>query len=460
VSDAGPATARAEGRRGVAVPPHERLVLDNGFTLLIAPRRAVPLVSFQLLLRGGALCDPPGKAGVAALTAALLDKGAGRRGARAFAAAVENVGGSFAAVAGPEAISVHGQFLRSHQDLMLELLADAVMAPRPDAEQLARARSRQSGWLSALKDSDPSELLPLYGRAQLFAGHPYGRPVCGSEDSLRAISVADVREYHRAQVGADRAVLAVAGDIDVGRLKRQAVRLFGGWRRAAAPLPVLAPTAAVTRRRVLLVDAPGSAQSYFWLGGRGVDRNFGGYAALDLVNTLFGGRFTSLLNTRLRIRAGLTYGAGSAFVRGSVAGEFAIRSSTEVTSTVRALDLSLAALAGLKTRGVSGRMLDSARAYVSGQYPMSFETAADWAATLSELEFHGLSTGRIENYLAALRAVSHEDARRVVGQAFPAPEALVIAVIADAARVRDQLGRYGPVSQLSLSAGSFAAEAG
>ena len=449
------AVARGLLRRGFAVPPHERIVLGNGMTVVIAPRRDVPLVSFQLLLRGGALCDPPGKAGVAALTAALLDKGAGRRHARAFAEAVENVGGSFMAAAGPEAISVHGQFLRTHQELMLRLLADAVMAPRPVAAQLQRVRSRQSGWLLALKDSDPSELLPLYGRAQLFADHPYGRPVCGSEDSLGAIGLADVHEVHRAQVGADRAVLVVAGDVDVGWLKQAAAQLFGDWRQAAWPLPVLQPTAAVTRRKVLLVDAPGSAQSYFWLGGRGVDRSFGNYAGLDLVNTLFGGRFTSMLNTELRIRTGLTYGVSSSFVRGRAAGEFAIRSSTETPNTVRALDLALAALDTLKHQGVSDSMLDSARAYVSGQYPMSFETAADWAATLAELEIHGLSTGRVEDYLSALRSVDVAQAGRVIAQAFPTPDELIIAVIGDAAQLRGQLERYGPVAELPLSAGSF-----
>lgn len=437
------------------MPAHERIVLPNGLTLLIVPRRELPLVAFQLLLRGGALGDPVGRAGVASLTAGLLDKGAGERDAAAFAHSVEGAGGSFAASAGPECISVSGQFLAHDQELMLELLADAVMAPRFAAAEFARQRLRQIGHIRSLKDSDPSELLSQYGRGLLFRDHPYGQPATGGEDSLQAITLRDVIAYHRAHIGADGAALVLAGDIDAAWLKVQVTRRFGAWGPAAAALPAVAPTVKLRRRRVLLVDAPGSAQSYFWLGATGLDRAYPRRAALDLVNSLFGGRFTSLLNTELRIRTGLSYGAGSGFTRGRVAGEFAIRSYAETRHTVRAIDLALKTLAGLKRAGISQAMLDSARSYVVGQYPMNLETAADWAAQLAELELYGLDAGYIEGYGPALRRASLQDAREVIDQAFPLGRQLALVVIGDAAQVRARLERYGPVQQLALAAGSF-----
>jgi zinc protease len=442
-------------RRGFAVPAHERIVFANGMTLVIVPRREVPLVAFQVLIRGGALGDPPGCAGVASLTAGLLDKGAGERDAAAFAHSVEGAGGSFAASAGPECISVSGQFLAQDQERMLDLLADALMMPRFAAAEFARQRLRQIGHLRALKDSDPSELLPQYGRGLLFGDHPYGQPATGSEDTLQAITLRDVIEYHRAHFGADRAVLVIAGDIDVAWLKAQVGRRFATWRAAGAPLPAVAPTVKLGRRRVLLVDAPGAAQSYFWLGATGLDRHFPQRAALDLVNSLFGGRFTSLLNTELRIRTGLSYGAGSGFTRGRVAGEFAIRSFAETRHTVRAIDLALKTLARLKREGVTQAMLDSARSYVVGQYPMNLETAVDWAAQLAELELYGLDPGYIEGYGPALRRASLEDAQRVIDTAFPVGRQLALVVIGDAAQVAGRLERYGPVRQIALAAGRF-----
>ncbi|MEJ0008012.1 MAG: pitrilysin family protein [Steroidobacteraceae bacterium] len=441
--------------KGFAVPGHERMVLSNGMTLVVVPRRDVPLVAFQLLLRGGALGDAVGRGGVASLTAGLLDKGAGERDATAFAQSVEGAGGSFAASAGPECISVSGQFLARDQALMLELLADALLAPRFAATEFARQRQRHIGQIRALKDSDPSELLSQYGRALLFGSHPYGQPASGSEDSLQAVTLKDVVEYHRAQIGADRAVLVVAGDVDVAWLKSAVEQRFGPWRAAAEPLPQLAPTLKLRHRRVLLVDAPGSAQSYFWLGATGLDRSYRQRAALDLVNSLFGGRFTSLLNTELRIRTGLSYGAGSAFTRGRVAGEFAIRSFTETRHTVRAIDLALRTLSRLKREGITQAMLDSARSYVVGQYPMNLETAADWAAQLAELELYGLDPQYIEGYGPALRGASLSDARVVIDTAFPAGRQLALVVIGDASQVRERLERYGPVQQIALAAGSF-----
>jgi predicted Zn-dependent peptidase len=442
-------------RRGFGIPAHERLVLANGMTLLIVPRRDVPLVAFQMLIRGGALGDPADRAGLATLTAGLLDKGAGARDAAAFAESVEGSGGSFAASAGPECISINGQFLAQDQARMLELLADAVLEPRFAASEFTRQRTRQIGHIRSLKDSDPSELLPHYGRALLFGAHPYARPASGSEDSLQGIALRDVVEYHRAHIGADRAALVVAGDVDVAWLKADVARRFGAWQPAATPLPAVSATVKLRKRRVLLVDSPGSAQSYFWVGATGLDRAYPRRAALDLVNSLFGGRFTSLLNSELRIRSGLSYGAASGFTRGRAAGEFAIRTFTETRHTVRAIDLVLKSLSRLKRAGLTQAMLDSARSYVMGQYPMNLETAADWAAQLAELELYGLDPGYIENYGPALRNVTLADAHQVLEEAFPLARQLALVVIGDAQQVRERLERYGPVQQVALAAGSF-----
>ena len=136
----------------------------------------------------------------------------------------------------------------------------------------------------------------------------------GDEASLSALKHTTVRRYYEDQVGADRLILAVVGDFKTGAMQQLLTDAFGKWRKAGAALPTLQrrrgrPAA----RRVLLVDAPESVQSYFWAGAQGVARNDPRRASLDVVNTLFGGRFTSMLNSELRIRTGLSYGASSQF---------------------------------------------------------------------------------------------------------------------------------------------------
>ncbi len=439
----------------VKVPEFRRVVLANGLTLLVMPIREVPLTAFTVVVRGGALGDPAGKAGLASLTAGLLEKGAGARDAFQFADAVADVGGSFGAAAGAESITFGGQFLSRDRELMVELLADVLQRPRLERTEFERLRERQVELIKAGKDSDPSGLIDAYGRALLFGTHPYGSPVAGSERSLAAIAHADVRQFWATRFGADRLTLVFTGDIDAAWLEAAVRRNFAGLARAASAVPPLPEPQRLRGRQVLLVDAPGSVQTYFWIANVGVSRRFPARAALDIVNTLYGGRFTSILNTELRVRTGLSYGARSGFVRGSVPGEFAISSFTQTENTVKALDLALETLAGLKRDGVGAEPLQSARAYVLGQYPLRLETASNWAGTLADLEFFGLDRRYIEDYGPALAAVGPAEAKAVIDDAFPAPADLAIVLVGDAAKIRDEIRKYGPLQEIALASPDF-----
>lgn len=451
------APARTEAAVGMKVPAHERFVLPNGLTILLVPKKDVPTIAFAGFVRGGALADPADKPGVGSLVAGLLDRGAGKRNAYEFADAVEGVGGSFNAAAGAEAINVSGLFLSRDRALMIELLADALMRPHFDAEEFASYRDREIEFIKSAKDSDPSQIIGIYGRAALFGKHPYGRPQGGSERSLAAIRQSDVVSYHAANFGADRATLVFAGDLDAKWMKQALTTAFAGWAKAKAAKPALAPAPRASGRRVVLVDSPGAAQTYFWLGNVGVDRRYSGRPALDLVNTLYGGRFTSLLNTELRIKSGLTYGASSRFTRATVPGEFAIRSFTQTDTTAQALDLTLKTLDDLKHGALAPEMLESARAYVLGQYPLQLETAAHWAAALSDLEFYGLGDDYIEGYGPALAQVDLAETAAVTADAFPRPADLVVVLIGDAAKIRETAQKYGTVTEMKLSDPVFAA---
>lgn len=449
-----PATVPAA--TAVKVPAHQRFVLPNGLTVILVPKKDVPLIAFSGFVRGGVLADPPGKPGVASLVAGLLDRGAGKRNAFEFADAVEGVGGSFNAAAGAEAISIGGQFLARDRALMIELLSDALMRPHLDPKELTSYRDREIEFIKSAKDSDPSQIVGIYGRAALFGQHPFGRPQGGSERSLASINHDDVVGYHTQYFGADRAALVFAGDLDPKWMKQALTKAFGGWAKAKSRAPELVPAPRATGRRVVLIDSPGAVQTYFWLGNVGVDRHYSGRPALDLVNTVYGGRFTSILNTELRIKSGLSYGASSRFTRGSVPGEFAIRSFVKTENTGKALDLTLETLERLKHDPLAQDMLESARAYVLGQFPLQLETAAHWASTLADLEFYGLGKDYIEGYAPALARVDLAEAAAVTADAFPRPTDLVFVLIGDAAKIRETAARYGPVTEMQLAQPDFA----
>ncbi|MFC4309882.1 M16 family metallopeptidase [Steroidobacter flavus] len=439
----------------VKTPNFEKVKLDNGATLLLMERHDVPLISFTAVIRGGALTDPEDRLGTASLMASLLEKGAGNRDANAFAETVASVGGSIETGASTESISVGGSFLARDQKLMVELLADVLQRPRLEEAQFETLRDRSIEFIRAAKDSDRSELTPIYGAASLFGAHPYGRSVGGSEASLAAIKHADVRQYYADNVGADRVIIAVAGDFKTAQLKSLLTRAFASWGKAGKPLPPLPKQTEVTSRRVLLVDAPDAVQSYFWAGDVNVAKGDPRRASLDIVNTLFGGRFTSMLNTELRIRSGLSYGASSRFDRMATGGSWEIGSFTRTEKTIEAIDLAFDTLDKLHAGSLEQAQLESAKSYVLGQYPLGLETASQWAYQLATLEFYGLDRSYIDDYGNQLAAVTLDDAKRAIDEVIPTSQHLVLVVIGKAEAIRDGLRKYGPLTEVKLSDPEF-----
>ncbi len=435
----------------VKMPPYERVELANGAVLLLMERHDVPLIAFNAVVHGGAITDPAGQEGLSSLLANLLEKGAGKRDAAAFADTVASVGGVISASATIESVVVSGSFLARDQKLMIELLADVLQRPRLTAAQFDAVRDRQIEFIRAAKDSELESLTPLYGKAAIFAGHPYGKPAIGSEAGLAATTHESLTAHYRQQFGADRLIIAMAGDFRVAAMKQSLAAAFSGWRKADARLPVIAPAPRLTGRRVLLIDAPESVQSYFWAGNVGVARNFADRASLDVVNTLFGGRFTSMLNSELRIRTGLTYGARSRFDRPTQPGAWQMTSYTQTKTTFEAIDLALSVLDRLHAAPIEPEMLASGKTYVQGQFPLALETADQWAGALADLEFYRLGRGYIDDYAGALAAVSAGDAQRMIREQYPTSDNVTLVVIGQAATLREGLSKYGPVTEMKLS---------
>jgi predicted Zn-dependent peptidase len=331
--------------------------------------------------------------------------------------------------------------------------------PRFELGELEIVRTRRIEFIKAAKDSEPQSVIGHYGRALLFADHPYGKPVSGSEASLAALTRAQVLGFYRDHFGADRLTLVFAGDFDPDWMLAAVTAAFGPWSVAREPLPTLCAPGRAEGRNVLLVDAPDSTQTYFWIGNTGVARSYPQRAALEVTNTAFGGSFGSMLMQALRVKSGLTYSVSSHFRRGSVAAEFAISSFTSAQSTGEALDIALQTLSTLKRDGAGDEALASARNYIRGQYPLGFETAADWASALAELDLYGLPETYIEEFAHSLQGVDAALSQRVVEDAYPNAADVDIVLIGDAARIRAAAGRLGPVREKPLAAPDFYAPA-
>ena len=444
--------------QGMVLPEVHSVELENGVVIILHEKRDVPLVGLQAVIRGGAVTDPAGKAGMSSLLAGMLEKGAGSRDAATFAEAIDSVGGSLTASAGLESITISGEFLARDAELMIELLVDMLQAPALKPAEINKLRDRRVNLIRAAKDGDPRPLTSVYGNAFLFGDHPYGTPVEGNEESLAKISHRELLAYYKDYVGADRLIISLVGDIDAGETINKLTAAFADWRRAAKPLPKIAAPVAQVGRRVLLVDKPGATQTYFWIGNVGVDIAYAQRAELDIANTLFGGRFTSLLVDELRTRAGLTYGVRSVLLRPTQAGSFAIVSYTKTGTTIAAIDLSLELLARLREEGFDEALVSSGKNYILGQFPPRLETAMQLAGQFATLEAHGLDASFIDDYGAAIAAAAGETIQSVIADVYPHPDNLVFVILGDAGLIRDAVAKYGPISEMAITAARFRPE--
>ncbi len=442
----GSATAAAD----IKLPDYQTVRLDNGATLLLTPRKDVPMVAASVLVRGGALADPAGKEGTADLLAEMLSKGAGSRDALAFAQAVDGAGGNLDFGSSSEALTANAQFLSKDTGLMLSLLADALLRPAMAPAEFDKLRKRAIDGIATAKDSDPRRLIGLYASGWLFRGHPYGRPAGGDETSLATITLDDLQAFRRQQMGGDRLVISIAGDFDPAAVTAQVRQAFGGWAKAEGALPQVAAKARESGRRVLLVDKPGATQTYFALGNVGSQRSDPAHAAQDLVQTAFGGRFTSMLNTELRVKSGLTYGAGSRIERPRQPGAVQITSFTKTDSTKAAIDLAIATLDRLHKDGLDAATLQSARNYIAGQFAPGMETAPQLASAIAWLALYGDGRDYIDGYLGQVAAATPAQVAAARG-VFPASKNLVIVAIGDAAKIRTVMQSYGPVTEMKLT---------
>jgi len=435
---------------GKTMPEFERAVLPNGAEVFLMEKHDVPLIAINALVRGGSLSDPEGQEGTASLLSDMMQKGAGKRDAKTFAETVDGAGGRLTTASGFSALELSAEFLSRDADLMIELAADALQRPRLDAAEFEKARTFAIQSLAAGKDGDPRGLISEYGYAFLYKNHPYGRPSIGDETSLKNITLASLGDYYRSRVGGDRLIISVVGDFKTSEMKAKIEKAFGNWGKATSELPVITAKQKETGRRVLLVDKPGATQTYFWLGNVGVNRTDPELPAQELVDTLFGGRFTSMLNTELRIKSGLSYGARSSLDRLAQAGPANISSFTRTDATVQAIDLAIATLDRLHKEPITAEMQESAKNYVLGQFPPTLETGPQMADKLGELALYRLGRDDVDEYAARIRAASSEQIAKAVN-AYPQSADLVIVLIGDASKIRDSIKKYGPVTEMKMS---------
>jgi predicted Zn-dependent peptidase len=411
------------------LPDIQRFTLANGLPVLLMENHRVPVVEVVLAVRAGAVDEPLGKEGLASMTAAMLDEGAGSRTALEVADAIDFLGAALATSSGQ-----HATFVTLHAPLSklpdaLPVMADVALRPAFPDEELERQRVERLTTLLQWRD-DPGRIAPVALADALYGpGHPYGRLTMGNAASLASLGAEDLRAFHAERFHSGAATLIVVGDVTRATIEPLLASAFGRWRAGTTSSGELPAAPQVEQREVWIVDKPGAPQSEIRIGRIGVERLTEDYHEIVVMNTILGGSFTSRLNQRLREERGYSYGAVSGFDFRPAPGPFVAAAAVQTAVTDSALAVFLREISGILER-VPEAELQRAKNYLALGYPQSFETVASTAGALTEISLYDLPLDTLDRFIDEIMGVTSQDVERVARR-YLDPDRVAIIVVGD-----------------------------
>ena len=440
--------------KGFAVyqlPEAKRVRLPNGLVLLLLERHEIPLTAVSMELRSGSLQDPAGKPGVSSITEELLRKGTQTKTAAQIAAEIDFIGMQVnSRGSGYDATDLSADFLAKDTDQALMILSDLVLHPVFPEAELKKTIAKRQERLRTEKDNVQGAVAQ-YFLATLYAGHPYSLATTTTEASLGSITREDVTAFFHHVYTPPNTVISVVGDFNSVEMESKLKVLFGAW-KGTAPAPVPVPAMKpVTGRHVLLVDKPDATQTYFILGNVGISETDPDRAPVRVVNTLYGGRFTSLFNEELRVKSGYSYGASSGFQQYRTPGPFVMSTYTRNATTEPAIDKTFEVVERLHSHPFTEADLTSAKNYLRGTFPPSLETSPALAGRLARNEVSGISRAQFNSELAEEQATTPTEANRVIDKDFPAKDNYVLVMVGKASEIGKLAAKYGTVTTKKIS---------
>jgi len=437
------------------LPPPERIRLANGLTVFYLQTTELPLVSFRLFIAGaGHAFESAELDGLANFTADMLLKGAGKMSAEEIAEAIDFMGASLDFSASEEYVQVSGECLSEHFPQLLEIASNCLISPWFPEEEFKKEQARRTDLVKAIKDN-PGQAVRFYFQKAYFGSHPLGHISVGTEISLAKIKLEDIRVFYKKRYRPDQVLMAVVGDIKKEKLLKCLEATLGQWKTpepaVAAALP---PLPKPSGRKIILVDKPDATQAYFVLGSPGLRMGEEVSPAANVMNTLWGGRFTSWLNTELRIKRGLTYGASSSLQSWKQGGLFRASSYTRNDQLEEMLTITLDLLKKGRREGFSAEEVESARNYILGQFPPTLETNASKALAYLRLAFYGLGFDYYDRYLARIAKINLREVNEAALRLLP-EENFVLVVVGRAEEVRKTLKKLGPLQEKKITDPGF-----
>jgi len=434
------------------LPAIQKLTLTNGIPVWVVERHAVPVVQINLVVKAGNGADPASKFGLASLTAAMLDEGAGSRDALGVADALDYLGAELTTSSSYDASFVNLHVPVARLADALAVMADVAIRPAFTPKDLDRLREERLTSVKQARDNPAAIVSVAFPLLVYGPSHRYGISGMGTSETLRSFTADDLRQFHQAHYRPDDAALVVVGDVTPTGVVTMLEQAFGGWKAAAPVAPASGVTDApqLKARHVYLIDKPGAAQSQIRIGWIGAPRSTPDYHAVQVLNTILGGSFTSRLNQNLREAHGYSYGASSAFDMRLAAGPFFAAAGVQTDKTAESITEFFKELNGIR-QPVPADELAKAKNYVALRFPGAFETTRGIAGQLTQMIVYDLPADFFATYVQKIQAVTAQDLARMASK-YIQPDRFAVVVVGDRQVVGEKIRQLnlGPVTELKV----------
>lgn len=418
--------------RPYAFPSFARDTLTNGLTLLHAPVSKLPIVSVRVVVHAGAEMDPAGREGLAGIAAQLITEGAGTiPDGAALTEAFERLGTGLDAAADWDATFLSLTTTPERLEPAMRLLGAVLREPAFPAREFERLREERLGELMQLRAEPRGVADEAFARTVYDPASRYAHLESGTEESVRALALEAVRQWHARHFTPGNTTVVLCGDIGRDAARELVLRVLGDWPGSAGPSRPRSTGADRERQegaRVVVVPRASAAQSEIRIGHAGLPRLHPDFFPVAVMNAILGGLFSSRINLNLREVHGYTYGAFSAFDWRLGAGPFEVSSAVQSESTAAAVREVLGEVARIREAEVSADELSLALQFLQGVFPIRYETTAAIAGALANLAIYGLPTDYFDTYRDRIAAVTPREILRVARSHISPDRLRVVAV--------------------------------
>lgn len=428
--------------RSVKIPAVKESTLKNGLKVAVVEKHSSPLVTIQLLVRSGAQFESEDKAGLADITATMLTKGTTTRTATDIAEAVEFLGGNINTGAGWNNSTVTMTVTSDKVDQAMAILSDVVLNPKFDQKELDLLRSQKlDGLTFSLKQ--PSSIAGYVASSYSFGEHPVG----GTPESVASITVDDVKRFYSSVYGSDDSVLIFTGDITSAKASSSTQKYFSSFKRTGSTKGSSSTSGGngnpKTVQRILVVDLPKSGQAAVGFFARNYNggRNSAAFYPASVMNSVLGGGYSSRLNMEIRIKRGLSYGAGSGFTWRDAGANFSTRAQTKNESAAEVAELLVAEIKKMGDTSVAKDELIPRKSVLTGNFGRNLETTSGLAAQLGTLYAFKTPTTELNQYVSRVEGVTPEQIKLLAAKWLVNGDLIIVG---DYSKFKDDLAKRFP----------------